>query len=226
VIARTVRALPRTARLRLALLLVILAAGGSYAITVGLPSEERVQAVVTGWGAAGVLVFILGYSALTLTPVPVSAATVLAGVLFGVPGGVAIVLVAGTLGAYGGFWMGRLLGREAVERLIGSRVARVNEVLRRRGLLAVLGIRLVPVVPFAVVNYTAGLTAVRQTDYVLGTAIGIAPATVAYVVLGAYGSSPLSWPFVIAVAALILLTVGAWFVLRRARASGAPPAVD
>jgi len=226
VIARTVRALPRTARLRLALLLVILAAGGSYAITVGLPSEERVQAVVTGWGAAGVLVFILGYSALTLTPVPVSAATVLAGVLFGVPGGVAIVLVAGTLGAYGGFWMGRLLGREAVERLIGSRVARVNEVLRRRGLLAVLGIRLVPVVPFAVVNYTAGLTAVRQTDYVLGTAIGIAPATVAYVVLGAYGSSPLSWPFVIAVAALILLTVGAWFVLRRARASGAPSAVD
>jgi len=198
VIARTVRALPRTVRLRLALLLVILAAGGSYAITVGLPSEERVQAVVTGWGAAGVLVFILGYSALTLTPVPVSAATVLAGVLFGVPGGVAIVLVAGTLGAYGGFWMGRLLGREAVERLIGSRVARVNEVLRRRGLLAVLGIRLVPVVPFAV----------------------------AYVVLGAYGSSPLSWPFVIAVAALILLTVGAWFVLRRARASGAPSAVD
>jgi uncharacterized membrane protein YdjX (TVP38/TMEM64 family) len=226
VIGRTVRALPRTVRLRLALLLVILTAGGSYAITVGLPSEERVQAVVTGWGAAGVLVFILGYSALTLTPVPVSAATVLAGVLFGVPGGVAIVLAAGTLGAYGGFWMGRLLGREAVERLIGSRVARVNEVLRRRGLLAVLGIRLVPVVPFAVVNYTAGLTAVRQTDYVLGTAIGIAPATLAYVVLGAYGSSPLSWPFVIAVAALILLTVGAWLVLRRARASAAPPAVD
>jgi len=82
------------------------------------------------------------------------------------------------------------------------------------------------VVPFAVVNYTAGLTAVRQTDYVLGTAIGIAPATLAYVVLGAYGSSPLSWPFVIAVAALILLTVGAWLVLRRARASAAPPAVD
>ncbi len=220
------RALPRTVRLRLALLLVVLAAGGICAITVGLPSEERVQTLVTGWGAAGVLVFVLGYSALTLTPVPVSAATVLAGVLFGVAGGVAIVLVAGTSGAYCGFWMGRLLGREAVERLVGSRVIRVNEVLRRRGLLAVLGIRLVPVVPFAVVNYTAGLTAVRQTDYVLGTAVGIAPATVAYVVLGAYGSSPFSWPFVVAVAALILLTVGAWSVLRRARASGTPSTVD
>ncbi len=203
--------------LRLVLLVAIIAVGVVYAVTVGLPSQEQVRALVSGWGAFGILAFVLGYAVATLMPVPASALTILAGLLFGVAGGIAIVLVGASLGAYGGFWLGRLLGREAVERLTGSRVARVDELLRRRGLLAVLGIRLVPVVPFAVVNYAAGLTAVHQRDYVLGTLLGIAPATVAYVVLGAYGSSPLSWPFAIAVVALVLLTGGSWVMLRRAR---------
>lgn len=203
--------------LRLVLLVAIIALGGIYAVTVGLPSQERIRELVSDWGVLGVVVFVLGYAVATLMPVPASALTILAGLLFGVAGGIAFVLVGASLGAYGGFWLGRLLGREAVERLTGSRVARVDELLRRRGLLAVLGIRLVPVVPFAVVNYAAGLTAVHQRDYVLGTLLGIAPATVAYVVLGAYGSSPLSWPFAIAVVALVLLTGGSWVMLRRAR---------
>lgn len=203
--------------LRLVLLVAIIAVGVVYAVTVGLPSHEQVRALVSGWGTFGILAFVLGYAVAALMPVPASALTILAGLLFGVAGGIAIVLVAASLGAYGGFWLGRLLGREAVERLTGSRVQRVDELLRRRGLLAVLGIRLVPVVPFAAVNYAAGLTAVHQRDYVLGTLLGIAPATVAYVVLGAYGSSPLSWPFAIAVVALVLLTGGSWVMLRRAK---------
>ncbi len=209
--------LPRSAWWRLLLLAAIIVVGVIYALVVGLPSQDRVRALVTDRGALGVLIFVLGYAVITLTPAPASAATIVAGVLFGVPGGVAIVLVGATLGAYGGFWIGRLLGREAVERLTGRRVARVNDLLRRRGLFAVLGIRLVPVLPFAVVNYSAGLTAVRQTDYVLGTALGIVPGTVVYVVLGAYGNNPLSWPFAGAILALILLTVGSWWVVRRSR---------
>ena len=208
---------PPTVWLRLALLAVIITAGGAYALTVGLPSQARVRALVSAWGAAGVLVFVLGYAVVTLMPIPASALTILAGVLFGVAGGVAIGLVAATLGAYGGFWLGRLLGREAVERLTGSAVERVDALLRSRGLFAVLGIRLVPVVPFALVNYAAGLTAVRQRDYLLGTAVGIIPATVAYVVLGAYGASPFSWPFVLAVGSLVLLALGSWGWLHVAR---------
>lgn len=206
--------------LRLVLLGGIVMAGGIYAWIVGLPSQTEVRELVSDWGAAGVLVFVLGYAAVTLMPVPASALTILAGILFGVVGGIIIGLVSATLGAYGGFWLGRLLGREAVERLTGHRVERVDALLRRRGLVAVLGIRLVPVVPFAAVNYAAGLTAVGQRDYLVGTALGIVPATVAYVVLGAYGTSPVSWPFAVALSALVLLALGSWAWLRHARHGG------
>lgn len=50
--------------------------------------------------------------------------------------------------------------------------------------------RLVPIVPFTAINYTAGLTGVRLRDYTLGTAVGIIPGTVANVALGTCGSTP------------------------------------
>ncbi len=101
--------------------------------------------------------------------------------MFGLAAGIAIVLVAAVLGAIVAFGLGRTLGRDAVQRFTGTRVARVDALLRRRGILAVIGLRLVPVVPFTAVNYAAGLTSVGVRDYVLGTAVGIVPGTVAYV---------------------------------------------
>ncbi len=135
--------------------------------------------------------------------------------------GVALVLVAALLGAVGAFGLGRVLGRDAVERLTGARVARLDGLLRRRGLIAVIGMRLIPVLPFTAINYAAGLTAVRIRDYVIGTAVGIVPGTVAFVALGAYGSSPGSWPFILAVIALVGLTAGGAALARRHPRTGA-----
>jgi len=58
----------------------------------------------------------------------------------------------------------------------------------RRGFLTVLVAQLIPVVPFTVVNYLAGATALRLRLFLSATALGIVPATTAHVALGAYGS--------------------------------------
>ena len=137
--------------------------------------------------------------------------------MFGLAAGIAIVLVAAVLGAIVAFGLGRTLGRDAVQRFTGTRVARVDALLRRRGILAVIGLRLVPVVPFTAVNYAAGLTSVGVRDYVLGTAVGIVPGTVAYVALGVYGTEPDQWPFVAAVIVLLALSIGGAALARRAR---------
>ena len=84
-------------------------------------------------------------------------------------------------------------------------------------MVAVIVMRLVPVLPFTAIDYAAGLTSVRTRDYAIGTALGIFPGTVSFVALGAYGTSPGSWPFIVAVAALVLLTAGGLLVARRRR---------
>ncbi len=209
----------RAAWARPAVLVLLIALAAVVAVLVGVPDAQQLRADVAAVGPAAPVLFLAVYAAATLAPVPKNVFSVAAGLLFGLVEGTAVVLLAALLGALAAFALGRALGREAVERMTGGRAARVDALLGRHGLLAVLGVRLVPVLPFTAINYAAGLTAVRLRDYVLGTALGIVPGTVAYVALGAYGTSPGSWPFLVAVLVLVALTAGgaAWAHRRRTR---------
>ncbi|SEL47380.1 Uncharacterized membrane protein YdjX, TVP38/TMEM64 family, SNARE-associated domain [Blastococcus sp. DSM 46786] len=203
--------------MRLTVLVLLIALAAVVTVVVGVPDAQQLRADVAAVGPAAPALFGLLYAVATLAPVPKNVFSVAAGLLFGLVEGIGIVLLAALLGALGAFALGRALGREAVERMTGSRVAHVDALLGRHGLLAVLGVRLVPVLPFTAINYAAGLTAVRLGDYVIGTALGIVPGTVAYVALGAYGTSPGSWPFVAAVLGLVALTAGGAAAVHRYR---------
>lgn len=166
----------------------------AVAILVGIylplpsPDEIRASAGEAGWpGAVG---FVVAYGLITLTPVPKNVVGIAGGVIWGFALGSLMVYVGALIGAALAFLIGRALGRESVERFTGARVERVDDVLRRRGLLSIIGVRLIPILPFTVINYTASLTAVRRRDYALGTAVGIVPGTLAYVAIGAFGLEP------------------------------------
>ncbi|MDQ2883538.1 MAG: VTT domain-containing protein [Actinomycetota bacterium] len=211
----------RAVWVRLVVFVVILAGAGTVAGIVGLPDVERLRTGIASAGPGAPVLFVLLYAVATLAPVPKNVLATVAGVLFGLVLGVVVVLLGALLGALAAFALGRVLGRDAVERITGARVARVDALLRRRGLLAVLGVRLVPVLPFTAINYAAGLTGVRTRDYIVGTALGIIPGTIAFVALGTYGASPGSWPFILAVIVLVVLTAGGAALARRSRRRGA-----
>ena len=202
-------------RAKAAVLVLLIGAGIVVAMTVDLPDPEVLRDRVAAAGTWGLLSFVVVYAAVSLTPFPASALTIASGLLFGLAVGAAVVVFAATLGAWLAFLLARSLGREGVSRIRWARLASVDAMLERRGLVSVLLVRLVPLVPFMAVNYAAGLSAVRQRDYLLGTAVGIVPATVGYTALGAYGTSPLSWPFAAAVLAVVLLSVTAGYAARR-----------
>lgn len=206
---------------RAAALVVLLGTGVVVLVTVDLPSVEQVRADVAEAGPWAPVLFVGAYVVATLLLLPKNVLSAAAGLAFGLASGVAVVWVGAMVGAVVAFWLGRALGRDAVGQLAGRHLLRLDELVRRRGLLAVLVLRLVPVVPFTAVNYGSGLVDLRFRDYLLGTAIGILPGTVAYVALGAYGSTPASLPFVLAAAALVALSV-AGVVLARRRPASAP----
>lgn len=204
---------------RLALLVVLVGGAVTVALTVGIPPVSDLRSWIDRAGWAGPALFAALYAGLTLTPAPASVISIAAGVLFGLPVGFASVLVGALVGALTGFAVARLLGRDAVTRVGGERIARLDALLARRGFLAVAGLRMVPVLPFSTLNLAFGLTGVGVRDYLLGTAVGILPATTAYVTIGAYGATPGSLPFLLAVGGLAILLAGGLVAHRRSRVS-------
>ncbi|MGI8793097.1 MAG: TVP38/TMEM64 family protein [Acidimicrobiales bacterium] len=207
----------RAAWVRLVALLGILAVAIVTTAVVGPPDVPQLRARLARAGPAAPAFFVLLYALLTLLPLPKNVFAALAGVLFGLVWGTAVVLLAALLGAAAAFALSRRLGRDAVERLTAARITRVDTLLRGHGILAVIVIRLVPVLPFTAINYAAGLTSVRTRDYAIGTAVGIVPGTISFVALGTYAVTPGSWPFVLSVTTLAVLTVGGLLLARRHR---------
>lgn len=182
--------------------------------TVDLPDPQSIRSQVSDAGWWGIAGFIVLYAVLSSTPFPASTLTIASGLLFGLAVGASVVVFAATVGAYLAYWMARKLGRGQVARSEWGKLRRLDALLGRRGLISVLLVRLVPL-PFSLVNYAAGVSAVGQRDYVLGTMVGIVPGTVAYTALGAYGTSPLSWPFAIALLAVLVIAAGSALLAKK-----------
>lgn len=82
-------------------------------------------------------------------------------------------------GAAAGYYFGRILGRDTARRFAGKRLNRLSKRLARRGVLAVVLARMVPVLPFTIVNIVAGASHIRIKDFIIGTAIGMLPGLLA-----------------------------------------------
>lgn len=203
--------------MRFAAFVALLVSGVAILVLVPLPPPQDVRDWVADAGAWAPSVFIVGYVVATVLLLPKNVLSAAAGFAFGLVSGVAFVWVAAVLGASLSFWLGRRLGRDGVARVAGQHLARLDGLVLRHGAVAILVARLIPVVPFTAVNYGSGLTAVPFRAYLVATAVGIVPGTVAYVSVGAYGSDPTGWRFLTASAVLVTLSVAGYVVMRRRR---------
>jgi uncharacterized membrane protein YdjX (TVP38/TMEM64 family) len=197
------------------LLVVLVTTGAVIALTVGVPPLSEIRGWVRDAGWAGPVLYAMIAAVASLSPGPATVLTVGSGMLFGWPAGIPVALSASLTSALINFTLARVLGRATVRGLAGQRLERLDAALRRRGLLAVIGIRLVPMAPFAVVNAACGLSGVRVRAYLLGTAVGLLPGTVTFVAVGAFGTSPGSVPFLITLAGVVVLIGGAALAARR-----------
>ncbi|CPR08455.1 TVP38/TMEM64 family inner membrane protein YdjZ [Mycobacterium bohemicum DSM 44277] len=149
-----------------------------------LPSPVQMRAWAESVGPWFPLAFFLAHIVVTVVPVPRTAFTLAAGLLFGPVLGIAIAVVASTVSALIAMLLVRAAGWR-LNRLVRHRsVDTVDERLRERGWLAILSLRLIAAVPFSALNYAAGASAVRVLPYALATLAGLLPGTAAVVILG------------------------------------------
>lgn len=212
------------AALATAALVVALALGGS-------PDAIREASDSAGPVAPAAFIVITALIVCAFFPIPIAAGA--AGALFGTAGGTPIAIATGTLSATIAFLISRHAGGEAARDLGGPRIAEWRGWIEQRGFISVLYVRILPLVPFTLVNYAAGLTRLRVVLFAVATGVGIAPRCFAWAALGGSISDLSSPEAIVAVALLVVIgaagLAGALIARRRARAHGrpeeAPPAV-
>jgi uncharacterized membrane protein YdjX (TVP38/TMEM64 family) len=174
------------------LLLLLVAALVAAALT--LPLQQWLRAAIE-WTAANREVagaaFVALYIVATVCFVPGLPLTLAAGAIFGVVYGSVLVSIGSTLGATAAFFAGRTVARDWVRQRIAAwpRFVAVDRAVESRGFFVVLLTRLSPLFPFFLLNYAYGVTAAKPRDYVLGSWLGMMPATIAYVYAGSLAAN-------------------------------------
>ena len=204
--------------------LVLVLAGVWLALVSSVPlSSDRVRDAIDPLGGAAVPAFILVSALLTcaLFPGPLLAGA--SGLLFGTALGTPVSIAAATVGAVLAFTIARFVAHDAVERLAGRRLTRIQEWIEQRGFWAVLYARIVPGVPYSMLNYVAGVTRIGLPAFAAATAIAIAPRAFAYTALGGSLDDLTSPEAIAAFVALVVMAIVGLVVLRRESARGGAP---
>ncbi len=125
------------------------------------------------------------YVAATALSVPGATIITLAGgAVFGLWWGLLLVSFASTLGATLAFLASRFLLRDMVQARFGQRLAEIERGIEKDGAFYLLSLRLIPVVPFFLINLLMGLTRMRAGTFYAVSQIGMLPGTLVYVNAG------------------------------------------
>ena len=146
-------------------------------------TPERVRAGILSFGPMAPLVYLAVYSQ-PLVPLPASIMTIAGGLAFGSWWGLLAALAGATVRACGQFLIARLLGREAVARLLKGRMAVLDQKIGANGFHTVFWVRFIPNLPFDVQNFALGFSRVAFGPYAAATVVGILPALAAFTYFG------------------------------------------
>lgn len=142
-----------------------------------------------GW--LGPLFFLLIYCFATILFLPTMVLTLAGGALFGPVMGTCLNLTGATLGAGCAFCISRYIANDWFTHKKDIRQNKLIQGVEKRGWQFVAVLRLVPIVPFNLVNYGLGMTRIRLSHYLLTTLVFLAPGEIIYTYCGHAGMDAL-----------------------------------
>lgn len=166
-------------------------------------------------------IFVVVYAIVATFGLPATPFTLAGGAIFGTVLGSVLNWCGAVLGATGSYLLAKALGRDALRHLLGSKVEKLDGLVDRGGFMTIFRLRLLPVVPFNLLSFAAGLAGVPLRAYLLGTALGIIPGTIVYtwfadsLIAGAQGASRAALVKVGIAAALLIAVSFAPALVRR-----------
>ncbi len=148
-------------------------------------SQDRFEALYAAEPLKVSLAYFALYVVATALSFPGATIITLAGgAIFGLWWGTLLVSFASSLGATLAFLVSRFVLRDSIEAKFGNRLAEINRGIEKDGAFYLFTLRLIPVVPFFVINLVMGLTKMKALTFYLVSQIGMLAGTLVYVNAG------------------------------------------
>lgn len=176
-------------------------------------SPQQIQQALAELGLWAPLAYVGLFTVLPAFFFPVAVLALAGGLLFGLWQGAVWTFVGAMLNCSVMFWLARNVGRQRISQLIARKLPphwqrRIGRLEGREGFSLLVILRLIPAVPYNLINYAFGLTDMAYGTYLLASAIGMIPGTFVFINMGDKVLDVTDPSFWLAVGLLVLLLVG------------------
>jgi len=169
---------------------------------------------IISFGVYAPLIYIILFTIVPLTLFPDSLLAIASGMIFGLVNGFIFTMIGAICGATLAFYLSRTLGRDMLKKIIKKKLDVLDSKLKNNGFVIILLLRLIPLFPFDMISYSAGLSEIKYKDFILATVIGIVPGILVFKNIGDKSIHIGSESFYISIALLIIL-VATSLILKR-----------
>ncbi len=169
------------------LMFICLLATGVTGYLLGGINPDIIQSWLQAAGIWAPITYVAIYVVATILILPSTALNLTGGAIFGVGMGTFWTSIAAIIAAITAFIFARTVGHEMISQKLAGRWQAIDAELRQGGISYIFAIRLMPIMPYGLVNFVAGLTSISFRDYLIGTALGTVPGILPFVFLGSSG---------------------------------------
>lgn len=176
------------------------------------PSD--VKEYVMTFGAYAPLLYIVLFTFVPLTLFPDSILAIASGMIFGLVQGFIYTMIGALCGATLAFFLARFLGKDILQGLFKKKLDQ-TDLVSTNGFIFILMLRLIPLFPFDVISYSAGLSNIKYKSYLPATMLGIIPGIFVFTNIGNQSLNINSSGFYISISLLILLVVASFIIKKK-----------
>lgn len=148
---------------------------------------STLQSQISETGFWAPLIYIAIYMLATALILPSTVLNLTGGALFGFGWGITWTSLAAIGSAVLTFWITRLWLRDWARQNLGRHYQILDQEIHKGGISYLFAVRLLPVIPYGVINYSAGLTSVTFYNYLISTVLGTILGLLPFVMLGSSG---------------------------------------
>ena len=178
-------------------------------------TPQSMKNYICSFGALAPVIYIFMFTVVPLTLFPDFVLAATGGLIFGVWFGTIYTIIGAACGGTISFFISRSYGRGLVEKLTKGKINCFDDGAQKKGLIFILILRFIPLIPFDIISYGAGLSKIKYKDFILATIIGVIPGVWVYTNLGDKSAHLFSTEFFKAVAILILLLLVSYFIKKK-----------